>query len=120
MVTKRPARYKYHTQGSVLAKIFMVTKQCTNLLIVSFKFCSSKNPYGNKTDEVNANNQQVFCSSKNLYGNKTGMQNTMPIVGFCSSKNLYGNKTITLFEFNLQMFCSSKNPYGNKTYMHLL
>ena len=71
MVTKRPARYKYHTQGSVLAKIFMVTKQCTNLLIVSFKFCSSKNPYGNKTDEVNANNQQVFCSSKNLYGNKT-------------------------------------------------
>ena len=71
MVTKRPARYKYHTQGSVLAKIFMVTKQCTNLLIVSFK----------------------FCSSKNLYGNKTGMQNTMPIVGFCSSKNLYGNKT---------------------------
>ena len=34
-------------------------------------FCSSKNPYGNKTVPFNAITPSLFCSSKNPYGNKT-------------------------------------------------
>ena len=35
----------------------------------------------------------VFCSSKNPYGNKTVMHFYVTVVMFCSSKNPYGNKT---------------------------
>ena len=34
-------------------------------------FCSSKNPYGNKTVFGYDNTGLLFCSSKNPYGNKT-------------------------------------------------
>ena len=40
-----------------------------------------------------------FCSSKNPYGNKTINDLPTVMVKFCSSKNPYGNKT------NLQPFC---------------
>ena len=38
---------------------------------VSHWFCSSKNPYGNKTQAGYDYNVIQFCSSKNPYGNKT-------------------------------------------------
>ena len=34
-------------------------------------FCSSKNPYGNKTNIDKDIFNDLFCSSKNPYGNKT-------------------------------------------------
>ena len=34
---------------SVLAKILMVTKPCHVMIDTGHEFCSSKNPYGNKT-----------------------------------------------------------------------
>ena len=34
-------------------------------------FCSSKNPYGNKTPTKIEIDEKKFCSSKNPYGNKT-------------------------------------------------
>ena len=35
----------------------------------------------------------MFCSSKNPYGNKTGYKFKGCVGMFCSSKNPYGNKT---------------------------
>ena len=56
-------------------------------------FCSSKNPYGNKTTLAFPDVFLRFCSSKNPYGNKTGEDTTVYVDRFCSSKNPYGNKT---------------------------
>ena len=63
---------------------------------------------------------QAFCSSKNPYGNKTKLVAKLPAISFCSSKNPYGNKTRSNTFSCLGEFCSSKNPYGNKTFAFLI
>ena len=83
-------------------------------------FCSSKNPYGNKTPTVKRKKHVEFCSSKNPYGNKTTAIKAFKAAKFCSSKNPYGNKTYNLNITCHVRFCSSKNPYGNKTLVHVL
>ena len=83
-------------------------------------FCSSKNPYGNKTPTVKRKKHVEFCSSKNPYGNKTIGNMVSYKLLFCSSKNPYGNKTSVVCDKSIPPFCSSKNPYGNKTLVHVL
>ena len=63
---------------------------------------------------------RLFCSSKNLYGNKTNNGKRRWMAGFCSSKNLYGNKTNSTHSDTTPKFCSSKNLYGNKTMIQLM
>ena len=69
MVTKQRFNVNVRLFRSVLAKILMVTKLCSFMLYSNF--CSSKNPYGNKTDFQLHDLRSTFCSSKNPYGNKT-------------------------------------------------
>ena len=71
MVTKRKRLVDMTVVGSVLAKILMVTKPKYEPVKLSGKFCSSKNPYGNKTNKSYIRIGKQFCSSKNPYGNKT-------------------------------------------------
>ena len=49
MVTKLRPFQNLESFGSVLAKILMVTKPDVPMLVTVWLFCSSKNPYGNKT-----------------------------------------------------------------------
>ena len=49
MVTKLAKDTPNKGKGSVLAKIFMVTKLDVLHDLEWWQFCSSKNPYGNKT-----------------------------------------------------------------------
>ena len=53
MVTKHGGAYNLDKVSSVLAKILMVTKQQIFLASARISFCSSKNPYGNKTLLIN-------------------------------------------------------------------
>ena len=71
MVTKLPKNRLNLSNGSVLAKIHMVTKHDRIAELESEQFCSSKNSYGNKTISSQHNFIIMFCSSKNSYGNKT-------------------------------------------------
>ena len=71
MVTKHLLNANFFKSGSVLAKILMVTKHMFNICLDPREFCSSKNPYGNKTKYCHGLTLSLFCSSKNPYGNKT-------------------------------------------------
>ena len=115
MVTKLHCNHNLLNLCSVLAKILMVTKLLKSSKYMKSEFCSSKNPYGNKTCVSLTNSTTAFCSSKNPYGNKTGNLTEGRNIAFCSSKNPYGNKTIAGDNLTFSPFCSSKNPYGNKT-----
>ena len=115
MVTKRMYSSTLSHPSSVLAKILMVTKLLKIFRILRLQFCSSKNPYGNKTKSMYWSKETMFCSSKNPYGNKTTTEQRHHFQLFCSSKNPYGNKTSVIESSKNPMFCSSKNPYGNKT-----
>ena len=57
---------------------------------------SSKNPYGNKTDEEKNIEENESYSSKNPYGNKTLYRMVITKSKSYSSKNPYGNKTFEL------------------------
>ena len=48
----------------------MVTKLISVNSVPAFGFCSSKNPYGNKTDYDKISVTSKFCSSKNPYVTK--------------------------------------------------
>ena len=115
MVTKLVPTGALKYLGSVLAKILMVTKLNHMCLFLASKFCSSKNPYGNKTTFSVYCFIYMFCSSKNPYDNKTDCRIVLCHEMFCSSKNPYGNKTLKHCIIRTNWFCSSKNPYGNKT-----
>ena len=52
MVTKLITLTRFYTHCSVLAKILMVTKRIDFAKYMSSEFCSSKNPYGNKTSKI--------------------------------------------------------------------
>ncbi len=52
MVTKHMITDRMTDKGYVLAKIHMVTKHWYRAKMWDIKLCSSKNPYGNKTQST--------------------------------------------------------------------